>query len=297
MGGAGIETNLRRVTVLGSGTMGHGIAHVAALAGCSVRLRDVDDKLLESAVGKIRSNLRKGVEKGKVDARAADEALARIETTTDLAAACAEADLVIEAIPESVDLKRRVFAEVERAVPPACILASNTSSLSIDGIAHGVADPGRVVGMHFFNPPYVLRLVEVVRGARTREDVVAATVQAARHMGKTPIVVKDSPGFASSRLGVVLGLEAMRMVEQGVASASDIDTALELGYGHPMGPLRTSDLVGLDVRLAIAEHLHRELRDDTYRPPEVLRRLVREGKLGKKTGQGFYRWDGDSPTP
>jgi 3-hydroxybutyryl-CoA dehydrogenase len=282
----------RTVAVLGAGTMGHGIAHVAAAAGCEVRLRDVEQGFVDRGLAAIRGNLDKGVEKGKVTAAARDAALARLRGTTDLAAAVAGADLVIEAIPERLDLKVATFREVERHAPAGAVLASNTSSLPVTAIADAVADPGRVLGMHFFNPPHIMELVELVVPAATRAATVAVAQAFCQAAGKTTIRVKDSPGFASSRLGLVLGLEAMRMLEQGVASAEDIDTAMTLGYRHPMGPLRLTDLVGLDVRLSIADHLHRTLGHEAFRPPEILRRLVAEGKLGKKTGRGFYEWTG-----
>jgi 3-hydroxybutyryl-CoA dehydrogenase len=279
------------VAVIGAGTMGRGIAQAAARAGSRVMLRDVSDALLSAAVEEIRRTLDQGVERGKVTAGEREAALARIGTTTDLAAAVREADLVIEAVPEDLALKRAVLGEADRAAPARALLASNTSSLSIDAIAEGTGRPGKVLGMHFFNPVHLMKLVELVRGPRTDETSLAMPKALAGAMGKTAIVVTDTPGFATSRLGVVLGLEAMRMLEQGVARAEDIDRAMELGYNHPMGPLRLSDLVGLDVRLAIAEHLHRTLGGDQYRPPEILRRKVAEGKLGRKTGEGFYTWD------
>jgi 3-hydroxybutyryl-CoA dehydrogenase len=203
-------------------------------------------------------------------------------------------DLIIEAAPESLKLKQDLLRECEAATDGRCIFATNTSSLSITEIASVAERPEKVIGMHFFNPVHIMKLVEIVVGERTSNDTTAAVTQVATQLKKEPIVVRDVPGFASSRLGVTLGLEAMRMVEQGVASARDIDTAMELGYNHPMGPLRLTDLVGLDVRLSIAEYLHNKLGSETFRPPDILRRMVSEGKLGKKTGQGFYDWtDGD----
>ncbi|HEV2131623.1 MAG TPA: 3-hydroxyacyl-CoA dehydrogenase family protein, partial [Longimicrobiaceae bacterium] len=197
----------------------------------------------------------------------------------------------IEAVPERMELKHQVFSELERSAPAHSILASNTSSLSISRIAEATRRPERVVGLHFFNPVHIMKLLEVVRGRETSQETLDASLEFARRIGKEPIVVTDTPGFASSRLGVVLGLEAMRMVEQGVASPQDIDKAMELGYNHPMGPLRLTDLVGLDVRLGIAEYLHGELGGEQYRPPEILRRMVEEGRLGKKSGRGFYEWE------
>jgi 3-hydroxybutyryl-CoA dehydrogenase len=200
------------------------------------------------------------------------------------------ADLVVEAAPESMELKAKIFAEVDQVAPDHAILASNTSSLSISEISGAVADPTRFIGMHFFNPVHIMKLVEVVWGAETSEATRDTTVAFARLLGKEPIVVRDAPGFASSRLGIVLGMEAIRMVEQGVASPEDIDKAMELGYRHPMGPLKLTDLVGLDVRLGIAEYLHDTLGSEAFAPPALLRSMVAEGRLGKKSGRGFYDW-------
>jgi 3-hydroxybutyryl-CoA dehydrogenase len=284
---------IRRIAVIGAGTMGHGIAYVAAAAGYDVRLADADAATLATGVQRIREAFNKAIERGKATAESREAALARVTTATGAGEAGIGADLVIEAVPERLDLKQTIFRELERSVSPAAILASNTSSLSISRIADGLAHPERVVGLHFFNPVPVMKLLEIVRGERTSEDVIDAARALATALGKTPIVVRDTPGFATSRLGVVLGLEAIRMLEQGVASADDIDRAMELGYNHPMGPLRLTDVVGLDVRLAIAEHLHLTLGDETYRPPALLRQLVSEGKLGKKSGRGFYAWEKD----
>jgi 3-hydroxybutyryl-CoA dehydrogenase len=281
---------IRNVLVIGAGTMGHGIAQVAAQAGYAARLFDVDAKLAATGLGKIRQNLEKGVEKGKVTAADRDAALARLSTATDLAKAAGDADLVVEAVPERMDLKKRIFADLGSSAPPRAILASNTSSLSIAEIAASSGRPDRVVGMHFFNPVHLKPLLELVRTATTSAETLDAVAAAAKRMGKTVIVVRDSPGFATSRLGIALGLEAMRMVEEGVASPEDIDTAMTLGYGHAMGPLRTTDLVGLDVRLGIAEHLDRELPGGRFAPPALLRRMVAEGRLGQKSGRGFYDW-------
>ncbi len=286
-----MATRIERVTVLGAGVMGHGIAQVAAMAGHRVTLHDPDAAAAERGLARIRANLDKGVSLGKVRAEERAEALDRISPAPSLAAACARAELVVEAAPERMELKRSLFLEVEAAASPSALLATNTSSLSIDAIAEVLAEPGRFLGVHFFNPVHLMALVEVVRGSRTDAAVLDAGVAFARGLGKEPIVVRDAPGFASSRLGVALGLEAMRMVEEGVAEPAAIDRAMELGYRHPMGPLRLTDLVGLDVRLAIAEYLHEKLGGERYRPPAILRRMVEEGKLGRKTGEGFYRWD------
>jgi 3-hydroxybutyryl-CoA dehydrogenase len=272
--------------------MGHGIAHVAALGGATVKLFDAAAGAAEAGIAKVRKNLDKGVELGKVAATDRDRAIAAIEAHADLEAACAGTDYVIEAVPERLELKREIFTACDRHAPEGALLATNTSSLPVAQIAAAVRDPSRVVGMHFFNPVHVMKLVEVVRHAGSAEAAVARAVALAEHWGKTPIVVADSPGFASSRLGIVIGLEAMRMVEQGVASAADIDTAMKLGYGHPMGPLELTDLVGLDVRLGIAEYLVGALGPG-FEPPQVLRDKVAAGKLGKKSGEGFYTWRAD----
>ncbi len=283
----GIDT----VAVLGAGTMGHGIAQVAAMAGCRVRLFDIDPHALEAGMERIRANLDRGVELGKVNAATRDAAIGRLQAAERLEAAASDASAVIEAVPERLELKRDSLAAAGAAAGDRALLATNTSSLSIAAIAAPLPAPERVVGMHFFNPVHIMELVEVVRGERTSDTTVRRAVALAAAMGKTPIVVRDSPGFASSRLGVALGLEAIRMLEEGVASAEDIDRAMTLGYRHPMGPLRLTDLVGLDVRLDIARYLHRELQSPRFDPPALLERMVEEGKLGKKSGEGFYTWN------
>lgn len=283
--------DIETIAVIGAGTMGRGIAQSAAVAGYRVVLVDADGGALDRGIVSIREMLATLVEKGKLDAPARDAALALLTTASTLAEGASDADLAIEAVPESLELKERVFRELDLAAPPHAILASNTSSLPIAMIARATTRPGQVVGMHFFNPVPVMPLLEIVRAETTSQATIAAALLVAKRLGKDPIVVRDSPGFATSRLGVLLGLEAIRMLEQGVASAEDIDKAMTLGYRHPMGPLRLTDLVGLDVRLAIAEHLHRELRSEAFRPPELMRRMVAEGSLGKKSGRGFYRWD------
>ena len=281
---------MRTIAVVGAGTMGHGIAQVAALAGFETALTDARGEALEPALGRIRKNLDGGVQRGKLDNEEADAAFGRLRIEGRLDAAVRNADLVVEAIVEDVEIKRRLFAELDEYAPGSAILATNTSSLSVSDIASSTERPARVLGMHFFNPVHIMKLVELVRHDRTDADVLESVRVVAVAMKKDPIIVRDSPGFASSRLGVVLGLEAMRMVEQEVATPEDIDKALELGYGHPMGPLKVSDLVGLDVRLAIARYLHKELHDAQYAPPAILEAKVGAGELGKKTGKGFYEW-------
>jgi 3-hydroxybutyryl-CoA dehydrogenase len=279
-----------RVAVVGAGTMGHGIAYVAALAGMRVTLTDSRAEAIAAALRRIAELLEGGVRRGKVAEHERAAVAARLRPAPELAAAVADADVVIEAVVEDLGVKQRLVAEVERAAPAAALLATNTSSLSVAAIAAAVREPARVVGLHFFNPVPAMKLVEVVTHPRASAAAVERAIAFARALGKEPIVVRDSPGFASSRLGLALGLEAMRMLEQGVASAEDIDRAMELGYGHPMGPLKLSDLVGLDVRLAIAESLYRALEDPQFAPPRILREKVARGELGKKTGKGFYTW-------
>lgn len=281
---------IQRVAVLGAGTMGHGIAQVAAAAGYAVIMRDVSPEALARGVQTIERNLTKAIQLGKISEPDRDEILQRVHGATRLEE-ISDADLVIEAAPENLELKQSLLREAEALVDRDCIFATNTSSLSITEVAAVSSRPENLIGMHFFNPVHIMRLVEIVIGERTGGAATATIREVATRMKKAPIIVRDVPGFASSRLGVSLGLEAMRMVEQGVASAQDIDTAMELGYNHPMGPLRLTDLVGLDVRLNIAEYLHGKLGSEAFRPPDIVRRMVKEGKLGKKIGEGFYKWN------
>ncbi|HET7276149.1 MAG TPA: 3-hydroxyacyl-CoA dehydrogenase family protein [Longimicrobiaceae bacterium] len=278
------------VGVIGAGAMGHGIAQISAMGGYEVTLYDADPAQAREAMERIRNNLDKGVHKRKVEPDVRAATLARLRAARYKLEAVENADLVIEAIPERMELKTALFNELDNLAPAQAVLATNTSSLSISEIAKATERAGSVIGLHFFNPVHIMRLLEVVRGEETLDETVEAALGFAHAVGKDPIVVTDTPGFASSRLGVVLGLEAMRMLESGVASAADIDKAMELGYNHPMGPLRLTDLVGLDVRLGIAEYLHGTLGGEQYSPPEILRRMVDDGLLGKKSGSGFYEW-------
>ena len=283
---------IHTVAVLGAGTMGHGIAQVCAMAGCATRLYDLDAEAAAAGLSRIRANLDKGVARGKVDAGERDATLARLATTAQLDEAAAGAELVIEAAPERLELKRELFLSVAPLAAPGAVLGTNTSSLSITEIAAPLPEPERVIGLHFFNPVHIMKLLEIVVGERTSAAVREQMQGFAARLGKQAIVVRDAPGFATSRLGLVIGLEAIRMVEQGVASAEDIDKAMTLGYGFPMGPLKLTDLVGLDVRLQIAEYLAATLEPgEHFRPPQLLRDMVAAGKLGKKSGQGFYSWD------
>lgn len=281
-----------QITVLGSGTMGHGIAQVCAAAGYETRLYDVASDAVEAGRARVVANLDKGIAKGKVTAEQREATLQRLSTSTDLAEASAGATIVIEAVPEKLELKHQVLGAAAEHAAEGAILATNTSSLSIASIAAGLPDASRVIGTHFFNPVHIMKLLEVIVGPQTDGAVLEAIRAFGERIGKQTITIQDSPGFATSRLGLVIGLEAIRMVEQGVGSAEDIDKAMTLGYGFPMGPLRLTDLVGLDVRLHIAEYLSKELEDGAhFRPPKLLREMVADGKLGKKSGQGFYDWN------
>ncbi|MEM7261894.1 MAG: 3-hydroxyacyl-CoA dehydrogenase family protein [Planctomycetota bacterium] len=279
----------QRIVVIGAGTMGRGIAQIAAIQGLDTCLCDVDSDVLAAARKAIDASVQKGIARGKTPPEAADKVAASLRADTSLASAVEGADFVIEAVPEHLDLKKKIFGDVASHAPQGAILASNTSSLPVTELAASVPRPEQFIGMHFFNPVPIMALVEIVRGLATSDETADATRALTEALGKEPIVVQDSPGFATSRLGLVIGLEAIRMLEAGVASPEEIDKAMELGYRHPMGPLRLTDLVGLDVRLAIAEHLHREIGEQ-FRPPALLRKMVRAGRLGKKSGRGFYDW-------
>jgi 3-hydroxybutyryl-CoA dehydrogenase len=279
----------KTVGVIGGGRMGAGIAQVFAVAGAIVCLAERDPAAAVASRDRVAMGLLRASEKGRLT-ESADAVLERLLLVDDVAALPYDTDLVVEAVPEEAGLKIQVLAAAEDAVGDHTVLASNTSSLSIAGIADGLRRPGRFLGLHFFNPVPASSLVEVVVGPVTGDDARDAARSWVAGLGKTEVVVRDSPGFATSRLGVLLGLEAIRMLEEGVADAASIDRAMELGYRHPMGPLRSTDLVGLDVRLAIAEHLHREL-GERFAPPALLREKVARGELGRKTGQGFFSWE------
>ncbi|WP_312170019.1 3-hydroxyacyl-CoA dehydrogenase family protein [Microbacterium sp.] len=275
------------VGVLGGGRMGAGIAHAFLLAGSHVSVVERDAASADAALTRVRDSIRRSVER---DSSLDEAEIAGRLTTGSAIAVFAAVDLAIEAVPEDRELKERALARAEAALPEDATLASNTSSISIDTLAAGRLRPERFLGLHFFNPVPASSLVEIVHGAATDPSIVESAAGWVTALGKTPIVVSDSPGFASSRLGVMLGMEAIRMLEEGVASAADIDAAMTLGYRHPVGPLRTTDIVGLDVRLGIAEELERAL-GERFAPPELLRRMVAEGKLGRKSGEGFYTWN------
>lgn len=290
-----MNREIETIAVLGAGTMGRGIAHVAALGGYATRLFDVSAEVLQAAEQTVHANLDKGVEKGKVDAERAAGAKRDLAFVDDFERAVGEADLVIEAVPESMELKAETFERAAESAPREALFASNTSGLSITEMAAASGRAERFAGMHFFNPVHLMRLVELVRGLETSDATLAALAAVSERMGKEVVVVNESPGFVTSRINALIGNEAFRMLEGGVASARDIDTALKLGLNHPMGPFEMVDLVGLDVRLSILEHLHRTL-GDTYRPANLLRQYVRAGRLGRKVGRGVYDYTDSSGT-
>lgn len=281
--------DITSIGVVGAGTMGHGIAQVAAQAGYPTVLYDTKPELVARGLARITENLEQGIAKGKVTPEEKAVVLGRLSTATELSG-LAGCGMVIEAVPEDIALKRSLFQELSGLCAPDAVLATNTSSLSVTEIAAAARGPERVLGMHFFNPVHRMKLLELVRAFQTSDQTVERARVVGERMGKQLVEVKDHPGFASTRLGIALGMEAIRMVEEGVASPADIDRAMELGYGHPMGPLKLTDLVGLDVRLAIAEYLHQELGNPGFRPPQLLKKMVRAGKLGKKSGEGFYKY-------
>ena len=272
------------VAVIGGGQMGSGIAHAFLTTGCAVTV--VEALAPDTTRERVTASVEGAAARGKLT-EAVGDVLARLSVRAGPADIPGDASLVVEAVPEDAALKAQLLREAEQALHPTAVLATNTSSLSVRELAATLDRPDRFLGMHFFNPVPASRLVEIVVGGDTAPDVVEAAGAWVRRLGKTGIVVRDFPGFASSRLGVLLGLEAIRMLEDGVADAESIDTAMELGYRHPMGPLRSTDLVGLDVRLSIAEYLHRTL-GDRFAPPQLLRDKVAAGELGRKTGRGFY---------
>lgn len=284
------------VLVVGGGTMGRGIAGVCALAGFPTTVVEPDDAARERIRSAIEASWERAVRAGKIDAASVPPAIERLTVARSIEDAPPPA-IAVEAVPESLPLKEQVFRAMDRACPAARLLGTNTSSLSIADIARATDQPGRVIGIHFFNPVAAMPLVEIVHGPDTAAATIEAAEAFAASLGKKTVRVRDVPGFATSRLGVALGLEAMRMVEEGVASPADIDRAMELGYGHRMGPLKTSDLVGLDVRLSIAETLAAALDPIRFAPPAILRGLVARGRTGKKSGRGFYRWEGDAALP
>jgi len=280
----------RTVAVIGAGTMGAGIAQICAQAGWETRLFDVFPEGLEAGMGRIDAFWDKGIARGKTTSEQKEEWSKNLSACSDLAGAVADVDLVIEAVPEILDLKQQIFAQLDQLVPSNAILGTNTSGLKISDIAGATSRPEMVIGMHFFNPVPIMKLLELVRHDQISDSTIEIAQEVGAEMGKSCILVNDVPGFATSRLGVVLGNEAIRMLADGVASATDIDTAMRLGYKHPMGPLELSDLVGLDVRRDILNNLAEAFDDESYRPHPLLNQLVEAGSLGKKTNMGIYDW-------
>lgn len=288
------DISIRTIAVLGAGTMGRGIAQTAATCGFHARLFDVRPSVLSEGLAGAVAGIARAEAKGKLGREAAEGAREHLRAVPVLADAVRGADLVVEAVPEDLAIKTALYREVQGLLSSTAILATNTSSIPIGRLAEGLSAPERFIGLHFFNPVPLMKPLEIVVGPRTAADVVAAAQTLASRLGKEAIVVKDTPGFATSRLGVAIGLEAIRMLEEGVASACAIDRAMELGYGHPMGPLKLTDLVGLDVRLGIARTLEKDL-GPRFQPPALLVRKVEAGELGKKAGRGFYDWSVDPP--
>lgn len=287
--------DIKTIAVIGAGIMGRGIAHVAALGGYRTILEDILPASLRRAEGEIRGNLDKAIELGKVSRTDADSALNRLEYASTVEDAAREADLVIEAVPEEMESKIEIFTLLDKICRPHTILASNTSSLSVTDMASVTYRPHKILGMHFFNPVHKMKLLEVVRALETDDETIAAGVAVGRRMGKEVVVIKEAPGFITSRINAMIGNEAFYMLEEGVASAADIDKALKLGLNHPMGPFEMVDLVGLDTRLHILEYLHQTL-GEKFRPAPLLVQYVREGRLGRKTGKGVFDYS-EQPNP
>ncbi|QTA87616.1 3-hydroxybutyryl-CoA dehydrogenase [Desulfonema magnum] len=281
---------IRKVCVLGAGIMGAGIAQTVAKAGFDVAMRDMEDRFVENGMGAIRKNLDRAVSKGKMEQATAAEIINRIQGTTDLKAAVADADLVIEAIVEVMDIKKQVYKELDDLCKQETLFASNTSGLSITEMASATGRPEKVIGMHFFNPVPVMELVELIRGFATGDETFSVSNAFVEKIGKTPVEIKEAPGFAVNRILCPMINEAVFVLSEGTASAEDIDRSMTLGANHPIGPLALADMIGLDTILFVMEGFHKELGEDKYRPAPLMRKMVRAGYLGRKSGRGFYNY-------
>lgn len=281
--------DIKTVVVMGAGIMGRGIAHVSAAGGFHTVLNDVSEDLLNKAKARVKQDLQKGVELGKLTADAMNATLERLTLNSDMDRAAEKADLIIEAIPEKIELKLEVFSRLDRVAPPHTVFASNTSALSITEMAASTKRPHQFIGMHFFNPVHKMKLVEIIRGLETNDETFKVAESVSQKMGKETVEVKESPGFVTSRINALIGNEAFYMLQEGIASARDIDKALKLGLNHPMGPFEMIDLVGLDTRLSILNFLHQTL-GEKYRPCPLLVKYVKAGRLGKKAGKGVYEY-------
>jgi 3-hydroxybutyryl-CoA dehydrogenase len=278
---------VRNLSVIGAGVMGTGIAHVSALGGIHTTLVDISLEILEKALAKIRGRLQKGMELKKIDQEMMEQALSRLKLEVNLERGVREAEMVIEAVPEKIELKLEIFQKMDQLCKKDALFASNTSALSVTEMAAVTGRPEKCIGMHFFNPVHLMKLVEIVRGLETSDHTYNITKSVAESMGKETVEVKESPGFVTSRINVLIGNEAFYLLQEGVASAEDIDKALKLGLNHPMGPFELVDLVGLDIRLSVLEFLHQRL-GEKYRPCPLLVKYVKAGRLGRKTGKGVY---------
>jgi 3-hydroxybutyryl-CoA dehydrogenase len=282
--------DIQKIAVIGAGLMGRGIAHVAATGGYEVALRDLDERILKTAMDVIGANLRGGVERGKMTAAESSAAYGRIDAVTDLAEAVRDVDMVIEAVPEKIDFKLPLFEDLDRLCPAETILVTNTSSLSVTEMAGATKRPDRVVSMHFFNPAHIMKLCEINRGLETSDETVEAAQEVARRMGKETIVARESPGFVVTRINVAIGNEAWHLLEEGIASPEDIDKGLRLGLNLPMGPFELGDFVGWDTRWGAQTYLHQTL-GDRYRPTNLFLKYMRAGRFGRKVGKGVWDYD------